>query len=58
MKKKRKKTNFFTHQWSFALGGLIVGLGEVIYFLKFGTFIPVKTGLAKMFATVEQNITH
>ena len=54
---KKKITNFFAHQWSFALGGLIVGMGEVIYFLKFGTFIPVTTGLAKMFATVEQNIT-
>jgi hypothetical protein len=49
--------SFFARQWSFALGGFIVGLGEVIYFLKFGTFIPVTTGLAKMFATVEQNLT-
>ncbi len=53
----KKLRAVFRNQWSFALGGLIVGLGEVIYFLTFGTFIPVTTGLAKMFATVEQNIT-
>ena len=48
---------FWTRQWSFALGGAIVGLGEVIYFLTFGKFIPVTTGLAKMFSTVEANLT-
>ncbi|HID76541.1 MAG TPA: hypothetical protein EYP56_11145 [Planctomycetaceae bacterium] len=35
-----------------------MGLGEAIYFLTFGKFIPVTTGLAKMFSTVEANITH
>jgi len=35
-----------------------VGLGEAIYFLMFGKFIPVTTGLAKMFSTVEANITN
>jgi hypothetical protein len=48
---------FLKTQWSFALGGLIVGLAEVLYFFKFGEFIPVTTGLAQMFATVEDNIT-
>jgi len=32
MEKKINIINFFTHQWSFALEGLIAGLGEVIYF--------------------------
>lgn len=49
---------FWTKQWPFAVGGAIVGLGESIYFLMFGKFIPVTTGLAKMFSTVEANITH
>jgi hypothetical protein len=52
------KVSFWKRQWPFALGGAIVGLGEVVYFLKFGTFIPVTTGLAKMFSTVEENLTH
>jgi len=52
-----KKSSFWKRQWPFAIGGAIVGLGEAIYFLRFGKFIPVTTGLAKMFATVEANIT-
>ena len=43
-------------QWSFLMGGAAVGLGEALYYIRFGTFIPVTTGLAKMFATVEENI--
>ena len=35
---------FWKRQWPFAVGGLVVGLGEVIYFLKFGTFIPGNHG--------------
>jgi hypothetical protein len=56
MKLREQCRSIFGRQWSFALGGFIVGLGEVIYFLKFGTFIPVTEGLARMFATVEQNL--
>jgi len=48
--------NFFNHQWSFALRGLLKGLDKIIYFLKFGTFIPVTTGPAKG-TVVEQNIS-
>ncbi len=51
-------SRFFKNQWSFAIGGLIIGIGEVIYFLAFKKFIPVTTGLAKMFSTVEANLTH
>jgi len=46
-----------TSQWSFLAGGVTVGLGEAIYYAKFGKFIPVTTGLARMFATVEANLT-
>jgi len=45
-----------TSQWSFLLGGVTVGLGEALYYVRFGTFIPVTAGLARMFATVEANI--
>ncbi len=53
-----RKTSFWKRQWPFAVGGAVVGLGEAVYFLMFGTFIPVTTGLAQMFSTVEANITH
>jgi len=43
--------------WSFVWGGFFVGLAEVIYFLKYETPIPITTGLAKMFGTLEDNIT-
>ena len=57
MAETKKKASIWRRQWSFALGGAIVGLGEAVYFLMFGKFIPVTTGLAKMFSTVEENIT-
>lgn len=49
--------NILTKPWSFIWGGFLVGLAEVIYFLKYETPIPITTGLAKMFATLEENIT-
>ena len=52
-----KQRSFWRRQWPFALGGAVVGLGEAVYFLMFGKFIPVTTGLAKMFSTVEANLT-
>ena len=58
MANSSRKSSFWKRQWPFAVGGAIVGLGEAIYFLMFGKFIPVTTGLAKMFSTVEANITH
>jgi hypothetical protein len=58
MADKKQTTSIWKRQWPFAVGGALVGLGEAIYFLKFKTFIPVTTGLAKMFSTVEANITH
>ena len=55
---KSRTSSIWSRQWAFAMGGLIIGIGEVIHFLAFKKFIPVTTGLAKMFATVEANITH
>jgi len=49
--------NIFTKPWSFVWGGFLVGLAEVLYFLKYETPIPITTGLAKMFGTLEENIT-
>lgn len=46
-----------TKPWSFVWGGFLVGLAEVLYFLKYKTPIPITTGLAKMFGTLEKNIT-
>lgn len=46
-----------TQPWSFVWGGFFVGLAQVIYFLKYETPIPVTTGLAKMFGSIEENIT-
>lgn len=50
--------NILTKPWSFVWGGFLVGLAEVLYFLKYETPIPITTGLAKMFGTLEANITH
>lgn len=49
--------NIIARPWSFVWGGFLVGLAEVIYFLKYETPIPITTGLAKMFGTLEENIT-
>lgn len=49
--------NILTRPWSFVWGGFLVGLAEVIHFVKYGTPIPVTTGLAKMFGAIEENIT-
>lgn len=49
--------NILTKPWSFIWGGFLVGLAEVLYFLEYETPIPITTGLAKMFATLEENIT-
>jgi hypothetical protein len=47
---------FWTQQWPFWLGGLFVGLAEIVFYI--GTdhemFIVVTTGFAQMFAVSEQ----
>lgn len=49
--------NILTRPWSFVWGGFLVGLAEVIHFVKYGIPIPVTTGLAKMFGAIEENVT-
>lgn len=41
-------------QWPFWLGGLLVGLAEVLFYLHTDMFIVVTTGLAQMFAVTEE----
>lgn len=45
-----------TRQWPFWLGGLFVGLAEIVFYIRYEHFIPVTTGLAKMFAVSEQHL--
>ncbi|MBI4687226.1 MAG: YeeE/YedE family protein [Nitrospirae bacterium] len=52
-----KIKKIFTKPWSFVWGGFLVGLAQVVYFLKYETPIPITTGLAKMFGSIEENIT-
>jgi len=41
------------HQWPFWLGGLFVGLAEILFYYKYDTFIVVTTGFAQMYAVSE-----
>jgi len=43
-------------QWPFWLGGLFVGLAEIIFYYHYDMFIVVTTGLAQMFAVSEVNL--
>ncbi|MCG7938704.1 MAG: YeeE/YedE family protein [Candidatus Thiodiazotropha lotti] len=43
-------------QWPFWLGGLFVGLAEIIFYYHYDMFIVVTTGLAQMFAVAEVNL--
>lgn len=47
----------FAKPWSFVWGGFFVGLAEVIHYLKYKYPIPITTGLAQMFGSVEEHIT-
>ena len=40
-------------QWPFWLGGLFVGLAEILFYYKYDNFIVVTTGFAQMFAVSE-----
>jgi len=44
------------NQWPFWLGGLFVGLAEIVFYLRYDYFIPVTTGLAQMYAVSERNL--
>jgi len=45
-----------SRQWPFWLGGLFVGLAEIIFYYHYDMFIVVTTGLAQMFAVTEVEI--
>ncbi len=45
-----------TRQWPFWLGGLLVGLAEIVFYYHTDMFIVVTTGLAQMFAVSEQHL--
>ncbi|MEN8174238.1 MAG: YeeE/YedE thiosulfate transporter family protein [Pseudomonadota bacterium] len=44
----------FRHQWPFWLGGVLVGLAEILFYFHTDMFIVVTTGLAQMFAVSEE----
>jgi hypothetical protein len=48
--------DLFRNQWPFWLGGLFVGLAEIVFYFKYDYFIPVTTGLAQMYAVTEQRL--
>lgn len=43
-------------QWPFWLGGVLVGLAEIIFYFHTDMFIVVTTGLAQMFAVSEEHL--
>lgn len=45
-----------TRQWPFWLGGLLVGLAEIVFYFHTDMFIVVTTGMAQMFAVTEELI--
>ena len=45
-----------TRQWPFWLGGLLVGLAEILFYYHTDMFIVVTTGLAQMFAVSEEHL--
>lgn len=46
-------SNLLRRQWPFWLGGLFVGLAEIVFYYRYQEFIPVTTGLAQMYAVSE-----
>ncbi len=47
--------DLYRKQWPFWLGGLFVGLAEIVFYYHYDMFIVVTTGFAQMFAVVEAN---
>nr|VFK65315.1 MAG: Sulphur transport [Candidatus Kentron sp. UNK]VFK71495.1 MAG: Sulphur transport [Candidatus Kentron sp. UNK] len=44
----------WTQQWPFWLGGLFVGLAEIVFYYRYDMFIVVTTGFAQMYAVSEE----
>ncbi len=49
-------TRLWKRQWPFWLGGLAVGLAEIIFYFHTDMFIVVTTGMAQMFAVSEETL--
>ena len=47
-----------TEQWPFWLGGLFVGLAEILFYVRYDMFIVVTTGLAQLYAVSEKYLFH
>ncbi len=43
-------------QWPFWLGGLLVGLSEILFYYRYDMFVVVTTGFAQMYAVSEQHL--
>lgn len=50
--------DLFTKQWPFWLGGLFVGLAEILYYYHYNDFIGVTTGFAQMYVVSERYLFH
>ncbi|CAK0755309.1 Sulf_transp domain-containing protein [Gammaproteobacteria bacterium] len=50
--------NLLTKQWPFWLGGLFVGLSEIIFYIQYNKFIGVTTGFAQLYAVSEKYLFH
>jgi len=48
--------NLWSTQWPFWLGGLFVGLSEIVFYYRYDSFIVVTTGFAQMFAVSEEHL--
>ncbi len=55
-KVKAWQKKIFLEQWPFWLSGLLVGLAEVLYYLRYHTFITFTTSMGQMFAGIEELI--
>jgi hypothetical protein len=46
----------WSQQWPFWLGGVFVGLAEILFYYRYDMFIVVTTGFAQMFAVSEKYV--
>lgn len=44
------------HQWPFWLGGLLVGVSQILFYYRYDMFIVVTTGFAQMYAVTEEHL--
>lgn len=53
-----ERMHLWRRQWPFWLGGVLVGLAEILYYIRYHNIISVTTGLAMMFANFEVQVLH